>query len=91
MKKKKKEIDVRVNFVEAPKELKSFTSFTKWGQLIVTDMEDFILIQSNRLDDNIGRLSTFQFLISKEGAKNLVSHLNKILESEWGHCHLCCG
>ena len=77
---KKKEIDVKVNFVEAPKELKSFTSITKHGQLIVTDMEDYILMQGNSLDDNVGHLRTFPFLISKEGAKNLVSHLNKILE-----------
>lgn len=75
----KKKIEVDVNWVEK-QERKSLTSISSQGQLIVTDMGPAIYITGASLRDLSEPMKITSFLISKEGAKNLVSHLNEILE-----------
>ena len=61
---------------------KSFTSVSKQGHLIVTELSKTILIQGiGHMDEDGGsRLSHFK--ITKENAGNLVKHINAILKGE---------
>ena len=79
--KNKKKYNFNVNLVEI-KDRKSLTSVTKQGQLIVTDMGEVIYIAGTSFKDLGEPMKVVHFLISKEGAKNLVKHLNEILEEK---------
>jgi hypothetical protein len=77
----KKKIKVKVKWVEM-KERKSYTSISEQGQLIVTDMGESIYIVGTSLKSPDEPMKVIHFLIAKDGAKNLVEHLNEILEDK---------
>lgn len=77
----KKKYKFNVNLTEV-EDRKSLTSVTKQGQLVVTDMGEAIFIVGASLNDINEPMKVAHFLISKEGAKNLVKHLNEILEEK---------
>lgn len=80
-KSKKKDYEFNVKFAEA-EDRKSLTSVTRQGQLVVTDLGESIFMMGISVEDINEPMKTSGFWVTKEGAKDLVRHLNEILEDK---------
>ena len=79
--KKHKTLKAKVTWIEEiDSKRKSYSSITDQGQLIVTELEDKILIQGYKVEQ--GYFNNSEFFITKDGASILIDFLKRILDKK---------